>query len=58
MHEYFMGGGFSFFVYTYKNNRLQLIWIFSRHRLTLSPVTGRRPDYTIFSADIGVTDVT
>ena len=27
-------------------------------RLTLSPVTGRRPDYTIFSVDIVVTDVT
>ena len=27
-------------------------------RLTLGPVTGRRPDYTIFSVDIGVTDVT
>ena len=26
--------------------------------MTLSPVTGRRPDYTIFSVDIGVTDVT
>ena len=27
-------------------------------RLTLSPVSGRRPDNTIFSVDIGVTDVT
>ena len=27
-------------------------------RLTLGPVTGRRPDYTIFSVDIGVTNVT
>ena len=27
-------------------------------RLTLSPVTGRRPDYIFFSVDIGVTDVT
>ena len=27
-------------------------------RLTLCPVTGRRPDYTLFSVDIGVTDVT
>ena len=27
-------------------------------RLTRSPVTGRRPDYTIFCVDIGVTDVT
>ena len=26
--------------------------------MTLSPVTGRRPDYTVFSVDIGVTDVT
>ena len=26
--------------------------------LTLCPVTGRRLDYTIFSVDIGVTDVT
>ena len=26
--------------------------------LTLSPATGRRLDYTIFSVDIGVTDVT
>ena len=25
--------------------------------MTLNPVTGRRPDYTIFSVDIGVTDV-
>ena len=32
--------------------------IFPSIRLTLSPVTGRRPDYTIFSEDIGVTDVT
>ena len=26
--------------------------------MTLIPVTGRRPNYTIFSVDIGVTDVT
>ena len=26
--------------------------------LTLSPVTGRRLDYTLFSVDIGVTNVT
>ena len=32
--------------------------IFPSIRLTLSPVTGRPPDYTIFSEDIGVTDVT
>ena len=39
------------------NPQQQLIWIF-QVRVTLSPVTGRRPDYTIFSVDIGVTDVT
>ena len=37
------------------NNKLGF---FPSIRLTLSPVTGRRPDYTIFSVDIGVTDVT
>ena len=37
------------------NNELGL---FPSIRLTLSPVTGRRPDYTIFSVDIAVTDVT
>ena len=39
------------------NRHQQLIWIF-QGRVTLSPVTGRRSDYTIFSVDIGVTDVT
>ena len=32
--------------------------IFPKVLLTLSPVTGRHLDYTIFSVDIGVTDVT
>ena len=36
----------------------QLIRSFPSIRLTLSPLTGRRPDYTIFSVDIGVADVT
>ena len=39
------------------NRQQQLITIF-QVPLTLSPVTGHRPDYTIFSVDIGVTDVT
>ena len=43
-----------------KGSRQQLIRISFNYdiRLTLSPVTGRRPDYTILSVDIGVTDVT
>ena len=41
------------------NRQQQLILIFLQYvRVTLIPVTGRRPDYTIFSVDIGVTDVT
>ena len=41
-----------------KANRQQhLIWIF-QVRVALSPVKGRRPDYTILSVNIGVTDVT
>ena len=36
----------------------QLIRIFFRVPLTLSPVTGRLLDYTISSVHIGVTDVT
>ena len=31
-------------------------FVFFQVPLTLSPVTGRRLDYTIFSVDIGVTD--
>ena len=34
----------------------QVIWIYFQVRMTL--VTGRRLDYTIFSVDIDVTDVT
>ena len=34
------------------------IWTFFQVPLTVIPVTGRRRDYTIFSVDIGVTDVT
>ena len=41
-----------------KASRQQLTRIFPSKRLTLSPVTGRRPDYTIFSVNIRVTDVT
>ena len=48
-----------------KASRQQQLGFFPSIRLTLSPVTGRRPDYyiytmasTIFSVDIGVTDVT
>ena len=37
---------------TANNNELGFFQV----RVTLSPVTGRRPDYTIFSVDIGVTD--
>ena len=36
----------------------QLFWIFFQVPLTLSPVTGRRLDYTIFSVGFGVTDGT
>ena len=48
-------------LYVRKANRQQLItpeYDFFQLRLTLSPVTGRRPDDTIFSVDIGTTDVT
>ena len=41
-----------FFVDTHGQQQLFLIFFL----LTLSPVTGRRLDYTIFSVDIGVTD--
>ena len=36
----------------------QSIWIRFQVLLTLSPMTGRRLDYTILSMDTGVTDVT
>ena len=36
----------------------QSIWIRFQVPLTLSPMTGRRLDYTILSMDTGVTDVT
>ena len=53
---------FSFFVapslFIRKANRLQQVIRIFPVRLTRSPVTGRRPDYTIFSVDIGVTEVT
>ena len=39
------------------NRQQQFIRIF-QVQLTLSPVTGHRPDYTSFSVDIGVADVT
>ena len=47
----------SVFVYTL-NPTANINDDFFQVRLTLSPVTFRRPDYTIFSVDIGVTDVT
>ena len=46
----------SFFAVSLCKSQQQLIWIFWQVPLTLSPVTGRRLDYTIFSVDIGVTD--
>ena len=38
------------------NNQLGFFQVYKR--LTLSPVTGRRPDCAIFGVDMGVTDVT
>ena len=46
-----------FVVYIYVKSQ-QLIWIFFQVPLTLSLVTGRRLDYTIISATIGLTAVT
>ena len=46
-----------FYALLIRKKQQQLIWIFStKVPLTLSPATGRRLDYTIFSVDIGVTD--
>ena len=46
-----------FFVASLRKRQQQLIWMFFQVPLTLSPVTGRPLDYTIFSVDIGVTDI-
>ena len=45
------------FIIRNANRQQHLVWIFQA-RVTLSPVAGRRPNYTIFSVDIGVTGVT
>ena len=62
MYEYFDVSFFPFFVvpslFIRKANRQQQLNRIFFQRLTISPETGRRPDYTIFSVDIGVTDVT
>ena len=41
-----------------RKSQQQFVFIFFQVPLALSPVTGRRLDYTIFSVDIGVTYVT
>ena len=61
----FVVPSFSFFprfvvpsLFIRKASRQQFVGFFPSIRLTLSPVTSRRPDYTIFSVDVVVTDVT
>ena len=46
-----------FFIYSVYVKPTTNFDIFPKVPLTLSPVTGRRLDYTIFSMDIGVIDV-
>ena len=47
-----------FFVASLRKSQQQLIWMFFQVLLTFIPVTGSPLDYTFFSVDIGVTDVT